>query len=623
MLIKRACLLPISGRIQSPANNPNGGLVGRSLMAVPNSERPSQGNSQSGRASAGNRPLAATGSSAAPQAAGHSNRPIPLQSRPDEVPEEAYEHDEEEHDDLREVLRNAPAWLVSTVFHTMILIVLGVWAAASQLRPVDVSLEVAQDEQFGTQLEDPSVLQGDSPTLENAAHATEQVITPRDLPPVDDPLAAPIELGDLKLATGLGLGPVLTGPTTIEGAPIGLALKGRQAGSKNVLLGKYGGTDITENAVERGLEWLAKQQKADGTWSLSGPYPDGSRSENVAAATAMALLAFQGHGDTHREGKYAKNVARAWSALLKMQRKDGLITGTMTESSQLLYTHAQCAIALCELYGMTQDSAFRNPAERAVAYCVASQDPQYGGWRYEFGKDSDTSVTGWFVMALQSARMAGLKVPEATLTKVSGYLDIAQWDGGRRYGYWQTANVSNAVTAEGLLCRQYLGWHQDDPRLVEGISALNKSPISYDAGMTHDVYYWYYATQATHHMEGKIWDEWNNVMRKEVPAHQVKGGAEAGSWSPLGDKWGAVNYGGGRLYVTCLSIYMLEVYYRHLPIYSGYRAVAGAAPTMDPDAKPAPKAPDEKPSVPADGKPTPQPAGKTTPPVAKQPDAAP
>jgi hypothetical protein len=53
-------------------------------------------------------------------------------------------------------------------------------------------------------------------------------------------------------------------------------------------------------------------------------------------------------------------------------------------------------------------------------------------------------------------------------------------------------------------------------------------------------------------------------MREVIPANQVKQGDEAGSWNPTGDKWGSF---GGRLYVTCLSIYNLEVYYRHLPIY--------------------------------------------------------
>ncbi len=180
--------------------------------------------------------------------------------------------------------------------------------------------------------------------------------------------------------------------------------------------------------------------------------------------------------------------------------------------------------------------------------------------------------------------MAKLSVPRDVLNRVSDYLDAAQIDDGRRYGYLLDKQESKAVCAEGLLCRQYLGWRQDDPRLVDGISSLvQNNPIAYDLGVDHDVYYWYYATQAAHHMEGTIWDDWNKNMRQIVPEKQVKEGPEAGSWDNVGDKWGGWN---GRLYMTCLSIYMLEVYYRHLPIYSGYQFIEGVGKTMDVDAKP-------------------------------------
>ena len=66
-------------------------------------------------------------------------------------------------------------------------------------------------------------------------------------------------------------------------------------------------------------------------------------------------------------------------------------------------------IAICELYAMTDDSRLRMPAQRSVDYAVKIQD-SLGGWRYQPGSDSDTSVTGWFVMGLQSARMAGLEL---------------------------------------------------------------------------------------------------------------------------------------------------------------------------------------------------------------------
>jgi hypothetical protein len=107
-----------------------------------------------------------------------------------------------------------------------------------------------------------------------------------------------------------------------------------------------------------------------------------------------------------------------------------------------------------------------------------------------------------------------------------------------------------------------MGWKQDDRRLVSGMKYLNRNPIDWS---DQNVYYWYYATQVAHHMEGEDWDRWNGVMRQAIPNHQVKTGQERGSWSPTGDRWGGH---GGRLYTTALCTYMLEVYYRHLPIYS-------------------------------------------------------
>ncbi len=336
---------------------------------------------------------------------------------------------------------------------------------------------------------------------------------------------------------------------------------------KGALLGIYGGTGGTESAVGRGLEWLAKQQRPDGMWSLAGPYSDPAVLDNPAAATAMGIARLQGAGVTPTKGKYAKQVDKAWTALLKTQQRDGSF-GINGPQRQGLYTHAQCTIALCEILGMTREGRFYEPAQRAVAFCVASQDKKQGGWRYDYPPtDSDTSVTGWFVMALKSAQMAGLEVPQETIYNITRYLDSAAMGDGR-YAYTPGSFGTLAITAEAYLCRQLLGWKQDDVRLVDGCKILTANLVKYNAGEPSDVYYWYYATQVCHHMEGTIWTTWNEAMRKELPEHQVTDGPEYGSWDPKGDKWGSA---AGRLYTTCLSIYMLEVYYRHLPIYSAYK----------------------------------------------------
>ena len=460
------------------------------------------------------------------------------------IADEDYEQLEEE---LVEVAkRSAPAWLISLGVHTSILVVLGILMLPGLLdQPLQI--EVVYAEKIGEQTED-EIFQ--SPT-EEIPVLEEPVLSEDDLE-VDDPLAAPPEVEPIEFQA--------TNQTSDLKAPsIGMALDGREKGMKKALLAAYGGTATTEGAVIKGLEWLKRNQKPDGMWSLLGNFADGAPTENRVAATAMALLAFQGHGSTHQFGPYKDVVARACNALIKKQDAEGnfFLTGG---HHHRLYTHAQATIALCELYGMTKDKTIKRAAQNALDYSFQAQSPQ-GGWRYAPGGASDTSVTGWFVMALQSGRMAGLEVPAAHLDKISAYLDTATTDGGSKYAYIPGQSDTLSMTAEGLLCRQYLGWSHDDPRLVQGIQYVGSNPLRF-AEM--DVYYWYYATQAMHHMGGKSWMQWNRIMRQALPENQLQTGKEAGSWDPHNDSHGHL---GGRLYTTCLCIYMLEVYYRHLPLY--------------------------------------------------------
>lgn len=442
------------------------------------------------------------------------------------------------------VVQAAPPWLISMVIHMLLLVALALWlqpAVLTQPMTLNFALNDGPDTSEATFLGMDAL--EDDPTF-----ALESI-------PVDDPLAAPPTL-ELETVDTLGIA------ISQEAAPnVGLALSGRTKGNKKALLAGHGGSNVTESAVRDGLEWLKRQQRRDGSWSLLAPYTDGGGAENRIAATAMAVLAFQGAGHTHQEGEFRQVVDKAWKFLLPQQDDDGSFfpPGSGPEHHRL-YSQAQVTIAICELYGMTQDSQMREHAERAVRYAVKTQSAE-GGWRYTPGSESDTSVTGWFVMALQSAQMAGLQVPSPTLEKISDYLDLASTDGGSEYAYQPGKAGTEVMTAEALLCRQYLGWKRDDPRLLAGVKMVSRHPIDWS---DQNAYYWYYATQVMHHMEGQYWDEWNKVMRESLPAQQVKDGKERGSWDPKRDRWGQF---GGRLYETCLCVYMLEVYYRHLPIY--------------------------------------------------------
>lgn len=383
------------------------------------------------------------------------------------------------------------------------------------------------------------------------------------------------------------------------------ALAGR--GMKGKLLGEKGGTIETEEAVESGLAWLAAHQLPSGFWSLTGQaqggkgkYTKGADFENQEAATAMALLAFFGAGHTPKNNSpHAKVIDKAVKALIRGQdAKGNLFHGS--QKDDLLYTQALCTMALCEYLALDPtNSELKAPCEKAVKFCLETQSDS-GGWKYTPRLDSDTSVTGWMLMALQSAKNARVEVPKDAFYKITAYLDavakgpdmisartsVIKLDTpgvkptpggppeGSRYGYMIGDNFDHVMTAEGLLCRMYLGWGPNDERLRNGCDYLiaEKPPI-WDE---RDVYYWYYGTQLMFHMEGAYWDTWNRTLRDMLVTKQEKAGAEKGSWNPMGtgkdeevgaDTWSLVKRG-GRLYVTCFSIYMLEVYYRHLPLYS-------------------------------------------------------
>jgi hypothetical protein len=499
----------------------------------------------------------------APQSA-PGNAPIPISGRT--IIPRRDNRPVEEDDSLRGWLQKAPPWMMSAVLHLVVLVVLGLivfTATANRVQMLTLE-ENPWAEQLGDKLGE-DMIDFETPDPD----PNYKFITPQHLPRVADPFSAPPKV------TGID-DPFGTAAASSEmplTSSIGNALHGRQEGSRGALLKKYGGDKVTEAGVLLALQWLLRQQLEDGSWSLSGPFSDGVQPHEHASATAMALLAFLGNGHTHVQGlkefKQAVNKGKNW--LLEKQQENG--TWRVDSGHHRLYVHGQCTIALCELYGMSKDTALRKAAERAVKYCVDSQSPQ-GGWRYNpSDQDADVSVTGWILMGLQSAKMAGLEVPSLTLKRISGFLDKCTKDGSH-YSYLAGSDQTlPSMTAEALLCRQYLGWTRDNKSLQTGINyMLERLPKweRYDdfGGKGRDVYYWYYATQVIHHAEGKVWEKWNAAMKPALVGSQIKAGRERGSWDPAGDKWGPY---GGRLYVTCLSTYMLEVYYRHLPLYSSVR----------------------------------------------------
>lgn len=448
--------------------------------------------------------------------------------------------------------RQFPSWLISMICHLILLLALamiqlpGMQGSALSLLLLESS-EGEADLDFSLSA---------SP-LEDSMNVASEVVQPLTVvESVPNSLAEALEVQEVEL-------PGLEQPAPSVAVPMQLTnlLDGRRAGNKEGLLKEGGGTQQTEDAVELGLQWLARQQQSDGGWSLQGPYYDGARLENRTAATAMALNAFLGAGYTHQDGKYANQIKYGLDFLKKRQNSSGFFADG-EPGQQRAYAQAIATITVLEAYGLTRDPQLVAACRQAIQYAQWSQS-RLKGWRYEPQRDADVSVTGWFVMALQTAYMAGFEVDQEKLQSVHEFLDSVAHRDLSAYAYNDLQAPDLSMTAEALLCRILLGWPHAHPALKRGVEELLQSPPDEDENV-QSVYYWYYATQVMHHYGGEPWQKWNKAMKRTLPRMQNRSGIDKGSWSPLKDHYGAA---GGRLYTTCLNIYCLEVYYRHLAIY--------------------------------------------------------
>jgi hypothetical protein len=351
----------------------------------------------------------------------------------------------------------------------------------------------------------------------------------------------------------------------------------RRAPHKAEIIASHGGSPDTEAAVKAALAWLAANQHTDGRWDADR-FGAGRQERHVGGqhlgrvgvdadngVTGLALLAFLGNGHTHLDGDHRQTVAQGLDFLLDTQRADGNLSGA-ADYYAMMYCHGMAALALSEAYAMTQDERLRSPVQKAIEYTLAAQDRNSGGWRYKPADTvCDTSQLGWQLMALKSAELAGIEIPAASRQAMLRFLksvSSGRYGGLASYRPMKVAGerVTVSMTAEALVCRQFLGLARSNPASDEAGSYI---ATALPGRTPSNFYYWYYATLGMFQLQGEHWERWKNALEPTLIASQRTEGDLAGSWDP-DTVWGGH---GGRVYSTALGALCLEVYYRFLPLY--------------------------------------------------------
>ena len=305
-----------------------------------------------------------------------------------------------------------------------------------------------------------------------------------------------------------------------------------------------------DRAVERGLEYLAARQKADGSYDQSHG--------RTAAIPALAGMAFLAKGYLPGDGPYGENINRALDYVLSCANSKGYFG---ERENGKMYAHSIATLFLSEVSGMV-DAERQKKLDVALAkaikiildaQAVRKSTQHQGGWRYSpDSSDSDMSCSGWALMALRSCRLNGGAVPPKTISDAVEYVKRHGNKDTGGFGYQGPDGTIN-LTGAGMLCLELCGQH-NDPATLRAAGFLMKNYKSL-AHSDRCFYGMYYSAQGLFQLGGESWQTFSTWMYETfIPLQKGDG-----SWDK-GEE-------GSPPYQTSMCILAFTVPYRQLPIY--------------------------------------------------------
>ena len=342
--------------------------------------------------------------------------------------------------------------------------------------------------------------------------------------------------------------------------------------------------------VEKGLEWLNKNQSKDGHWeAFGGQYP-----LTMTGLSGMAMLM---QGSTIREGKYKDNLRRAVDWLMARSMPNGMIGNPNIpgEAGRYMYGHGYALLFLSCVYGEEEEGERRRKLEdmltRAAKFTRDAQTQRestryrdkngkplkLGGWGYISAKEGNNfdegSVTITQVQALRAARNAGIAVPPEAIQEAVNYLQESTNDqGGVIYSLAGGGGGEGrpALTSAAISCGFSAGEY-NSPLVKKWLTFAKQAvqPVGDVRLGQHDEYTHYYYAQAIYILGedgyGKLFPEskesdrlkWSTYRANTFPKLKAQQSGD-GSWT-----------GGhvGPSFITAVHLSIMQLDNACLPIY--------------------------------------------------------
>lgn len=308
-------------------------------------------------------------------------------------------------------------------------------------------------------------------------------------------------------------------------------------------------TAETRAAIDAALAWLAATQQSDGGFGAPGSY---ARNVGVCALAGLAFLSYGG-----ARGRFADAVRGCTDYLLGRARPDGFIVEEVVKTHAPMYGHGYAVTYLGQVLGSDDRPQVGQALRRGVDLIVAAQSAE-GSWRYTVDPDDgDVSVSACQLMALYSARQAGVSIPGDAIARGLNFLKLCQNpDGGYRYRRQDPPTSLFPRSAAAVAVLTAYGF-ENDSSVLDGRRYLAKpfTPPKPTGGEEYFYYGTFYAAQVAYQAGDEVWGAWYPPARDEF----LKRRTTDGHWTDpnIGDE-----------YATAMALIVLQFPYEALPLFA-------------------------------------------------------
>ncbi len=342
--------------------------------------------------------------------------------------------------------------------------------------------------------------------------------------------------------------------------------------------GKWEVTPDSELALERGLEWLARNQGPQGNWD-----------SNDLGLVGMGTLAFLAAGHMPGRGKYGDVVEKSLNYILRNAKPSGLLN--IADAQRDMYNHGLTTFVLGQAHGMTGDPQIGKTLDLALKLIYNTQCED-GGWDYRARRQRnghDLSLAVMQAKAIRSAADSGLEVPPGVVPLAiqsvrehykakngARGLDDPKAKVGEGQFTYDGNRGTTAMAAAGVVCMQEFGQYQDwrIPKNMDVITReirLLKTPKSRNGRLPFDAYTLYYVGQALYQVGDRkdinklYWRESYPKLRDNIVRCQYLSPGKPddnGYWTDTRHIHGKP----GQMYGTAVACFILAMPNRFLPI---------------------------------------------------------